>query len=125
MRKIPLTGEAPMSKAPEKGFATLSAHLHPDLPLAPLPRVVNLAAVALGRLRRQSLPRGPRVPARPLAGIRDRLTQRGPRFLKHDRVTGDDSSQPLANRSLPRLVAGGARRPVTLDRTEGGTVTVR
>ena len=62
--------------------------------------------------------------ARPLAGIRDSLKKRVQRFLKNDRVTGDDYYQPLAKCILHRLVAGGARLHLTLDRTEWGTFNV-
>jgi hypothetical protein len=124
MRKIPLTVEATMIKPQDKVFANLSAQLHHDLPLEPLTRVVNLAAVALGILRSKSLQMGQIVTALPLAGIRDSLKKRVQRFLKNDSVTVDDYYQPLAKRILHRLVAGGARRHLTLDRTEWGTFNV-
>ena len=107
-----------MIKAQDKVFANLSAQLHHDLPLEPLTRVVNLAAVALGILRSKSLQMGQIVTALPLAGIRDSLKKRVQRFLKNDSVTVDDYYPPLAKRILHRVVAGGARRPLTLDRTE-------
>jgi hypothetical protein len=107
-----------MIKAQDKVFANLSAQLHHDLPLEPLTRVVNLAAVALGILRSKSLQVGQIVTALPLAGIRDSLKKRVQRFLKNDSVTIDDYYQPLAKRILHRLVAGGARLHLTLDRTE-------
>jgi len=105
-------------KPQDKVFANLIAQLHHDLPLEPQTRVVNLAAVALGILRSKSLQVGQIVTALPLAGIRDSLKQRVQRFLKNDSVTVDDYYQPLAKRILHRLVAGGARLHLTLDRTE-------
>ncbi|MBI3412059.1 MAG: IS4 family transposase [Planctomycetes bacterium] len=113
-----------MIKPQDKVFANLSAQLHHDLPLEPLTRVVNLAAVALGILRSKSLQMGQIVTALPLAGIRDSLKKRVQRFLKNDSVTVDDYYQPLAKRILHRLVAGGARLHLTLDRTEWGTFNV-
>jgi len=47
-----------MLKPQDKVVANLSAQLHHDLPLEPLTRVVNLAAVALGILRSKSLQLG-------------------------------------------------------------------
>ncbi len=113
-----------MIKPQDKVFANLSAQLHHDLPLEPLTRVVNLAAVALGILRSKSLQMGQIVTALPLAGIRDSLKKRVQRFLKNASVTVDDYYQPLAKRILHRLVAGGARLHLTLDRTEWGDCNV-
>ncbi len=113
-----------MIKAQDKVFANLSAQLQRDLPLEPLTRVVNLAAVALGILRSKSLQVGQIVTASPLAGTRDSLKKRVQRFLKNASVTVDDYYQPLAKRILQRLVAGGARPHLTLDRTEWGDSNV-
>lgn len=105
-------------KPQDKVFANLSAQLQRDLPLEPLTRVVNLAAVALGILRSKSLQMGQIVSALPLEGTRDSLKKRVQRFLKNASVVVDDYYQPLAQRILQRLVAGGARVHLTLDRTE-------
>jgi hypothetical protein len=109
-----------MIKAQDKVFANLTHQLHRDLPLEPLTRVVNLAAVAVGILRSKSLQVGQIVTASPLAGSRDSLKKRVQRFLKNASVTVEDYYQPLAKRILRRLVAGGARVHLTLDRTEWG-----
>ena len=109
-----------MIKPQDKMFANLIEQLRRDLPLEPLTRVVNLAAVALGILRSKSLQVGQIVTASPLEGTRDSLKKRVHRFLKNDSVTVDDYYQPLAQRILRRLVAGGARLHLTLDRTEWG-----
>src|SRR5713226_9835681 len=114
-----------MIKAQDKVFANLLTQLRRDLPLEPLTRVVNLAAVALGILRSKSLQVGQIVTASPLAGTRDSLKKRVQRFLKNASVTVDDYYQPLAKRILRRLVAGGARVHLTLDRTEWGTFNIR
>src|SRR5712691_3603634 len=113
-----------MIKAQDKVFANLLTQLRRDLPLEPLPRVVNLAAVALGILRSKSLQVGQIVTASPLEGTRDSLKKRVHRFLTNDSVTVDDYHQPLAQRLLRRLVAGGARLHLTLDRTEWGDFTI-
>jgi hypothetical protein len=113
-----------MIKAQDKGFANLTHQLHRDLPLEPLTRMVNLAAVAVGSLRSKSLQVGQLVTASPLAGSRDSLKKRGQRFLKNPSVTGEDYSQPLAKRILRRVVAGGARVHLTRDRTEWGDFNV-
>ena len=107
-----------MIKPQDKVFANLIQQLQHDLPQEPLTRVVNLAAVALGILRSKSLQVGQIVTASPLAGTRDSLKKRVQRFLKNASVTVDDYYQPLATRILRRLVAGGARLHLTLDRTE-------
>jgi hypothetical protein len=57
-----------MIKPRDKVFANLIAQLHRDLPLEPLTRLVNLAAIALGILRSQSLQVGQILTAMPLAG---------------------------------------------------------
>src|SRR6266852_4226513 len=111
-------------KSQDKVFANLIAQLHHDLPLEPRTRVVNLAAVALGILRSRSLQVGQIVTASPLEGTRDSLKKRVQRFLKNASVTVDDYYQPLAKRILQRLVAGGARPHLTLDRTEWGDSNV-
>jgi len=107
-----------MIKPQDKMFANLVIQLHHDLPLAPLTRVVNLATIALGILRSKSLQVGQIITALPLAGTRDSLKKRVQRFLKNAGVTVDTYYQPLAQRILRRLVAGGARGHLTLDRME-------
>jgi len=113
-----------MIKPQDKVFANLIQHLQRDLPQEPLTRVVNLAAVALGILRSNSLPVGQIITASPLEGTRDSLKKRVQRFLKNASVVVDDYYQPLAQRILQRLVAGGARVHLTLDRTEWGGFNV-
>jgi len=113
-----------MIKAQDKVFANLTHQLHRDLPLEPLTRVVNLAAVAVGILRSKSLQVGQIVTASPLEGSRDSLKKRVQRFLKNASVTVEDYYQPLAKRLLQRLVAGGARVHLTLDRTEWGDFNI-
>jgi hypothetical protein len=111
-------------KPQDKVFANLSTQLQRDLPGDPLSRIVNLAAVALGLLRSKSLQVGQLVSALPLAGTRESLKKRVQRFLKNASVTVDDYYHPLAQRILQRLVAGGARLHLTLDRTEWGDFNV-
>jgi hypothetical protein len=111
-------------KPQDKVFANLIAQLHHDLPQEPRTRVVNLAAVALGILRSKSLQVGQIVTASPVGGTRDNLKKRVQRFLKNEGVTVDDYYQPLAKRILHRLVAGGARVHLTLDRTEWGDFNI-
>jgi len=108
----------------EKLFANLTHHLHHDLPQEPRTRIVNLAALALGVLGSKSLQLGQIVPALPLAGTRDTLKKRRQRFLKNARVTVEGYYEPLAKRILQRLVAGGARLHLTLDRTEWGAFNI-
>ena len=107
-----------MIKPQDKVFANLTHQLHRDLPLEPLTRLVNLAAVAVGILRSKSLQVGQIVTASPLAGSRDSLKKRVQRFLKNPDVMVEEYYSPLAKRMLKRLVAGGARVYLTLDRTE-------
>jgi hypothetical protein len=52
-----------MIKPQDKLFANLSTQLQRDLPLEPLTRLVNLAAVAVGVLRSKSLQLGQIVTA--------------------------------------------------------------
>ena len=78
-----------MIKPQDKVFANVITHLHRDLPLQPLTRVVNLAARALGLLRRKSLQVGQILTALPLAGTRATLKQRGQRSLTNPDVTGE------------------------------------
>jgi len=113
-----------MIKPQDKVFANLTHQLQRDLPLEPLTRVVNLAAVAVGSLRSKSLQVGQIVTASPLAGSRDSLKKRVPRFLKNASGTVEDYYQPLAKRILRRLVAGGARVHLTLDRPEWGDFNI-
>src|SRR2546430_11585862 len=54
----------------------------------------------------------------PLDGSRDSLKKRVQRFLKNPDVRVEEYYSPLAQRMLKRLVAGGARVYLTLDRTE-------
>jgi hypothetical protein len=109
-----------MIKPQDKVFANLSHQLQRDLPQEPPTRLINLAAVALGILCSKSLQVGQIITALPLAGTRDSLKKRVQRFLKNEGVTVDDYYQPLAQRILRRLVTGGARLHLTLDRTEWG-----
>ena len=109
-----------MIKPQDKVFANLTHQLHRDLPREPLTRLVNLAAVAVGILRSKSLQVGQIVTASPLDGSRDSLKKRAPRFLKNTSVSVEEYSQPVATRMLRRLVTGGARLHLTLDRTEWG-----
>jgi hypothetical protein len=109
-----------MIKPQDKVFANLSHQLQRDLPQEPPTRLGNLAAVALGILCRKSLQVGQLIAALPLAGARDSLKKRVQRFLKNEGVSVEAYYQPLARRILRRLVAGGARVPLTLDRTEWG-----
>lgn len=106
----------------DKLFATLIAHLQRDLPREPLPRLVNLAAIALGIVRSKSLQVGQIVTPLPLAGPRDTLKKRVQRFLQNPDVTVELYYAPLARRLLQRLATGGARIHVTIDRTEGGAM---
>ncbi len=113
-----------MIKPQDKVFANLTQQLHRDLPLEPLTRIVNLAAVAVGILRSKSLQVGQIVTASPLEGNRDSLKKRVQRFLKNASVSVEEYYQPLAKRILRRLVAGGARLHLTLDRTEWGDFNI-
>src|SRR5437016_1871886 len=108
----------------DKVFANLTEHLHRDLPLEPLTRIVNLAAIALGVLRSKSLQVGQIVTALPLAGARDSLKKSVQRFLKNPDVTVDDYYHPLAKLILKRLVGGRARVHLTIDRTQWATCNV-
>jgi hypothetical protein len=107
-----------MIKPQDKMFANLITQLQRDLPLEPLTRVVNLAAVALGILRSKSLQVGQIITATPLAGTRDTLKKRVQRFLRNPSVAVELYYEPLARRILQRLVGGGARIHLTVDRTE-------
>jgi hypothetical protein len=107
-----------MIKPQDKVFANLIAQLHRDLPLEPLTRVVNLAALALGIVRSKSLQVGQILTALPLAGTRDTLKKRVQRFLRNPSVEVDLYYAPLARRILQRLANGGARIHLTIDRTE-------
>jgi hypothetical protein len=113
-----------MIKPQDKMFANLITQLQRDLPLEPLTRLVNLAAIALGVLRSKSLQIGQILTATPLAGTRDSLKKRVQRFLKNPSVTVELYYEPLARRILQRLVAGGARIHLTVDRTEWGTFNI-
>jgi hypothetical protein len=109
-----------MIKPQDKMFANLTHQLQRDLPLEPLTRLVNLAAIALGVLRSKSLQVGQILTALPLAGTRDSLKKRVQRFLKNPSVTVELYYEPLARRILQRLAGGGARIHLTVDRTEWG-----
>src|SRR2546426_3654371 len=113
-----------MIKPQDKLVANFIAQLHRDLPLEPLTRLVNLAAVALGILRSKSLQVGQIIAALPLAGTRDTLKKRVQRFLKNPGVTGELYYEPVARRILQRLAAGGARIHLTVDRTEWGAFNI-
>jgi hypothetical protein len=113
-----------MIKPQDKVFANLMHQLHRDLPQEPPTRLVNLAAIALGILCSKSLQVGQIIAALPLAGARDSLKKRVQRFLKNDGVTVDAYYQPLARRILRRLVTGGARVHLTVDRTEWGAFNI-
>lgn len=102
----------------DKLFGDLIQQLQSDLPTEPCTRVVNLAAVAIGVVRSKSLQVGQIVAASPLEAARDSIKKRVQRFLKNDGVRIDEYQKPLARRVLKRLVAGGARVHLTLDRTE-------
>jgi hypothetical protein len=108
----------------DKMFANLITQLRRDLPLEPLTRVVNLAAIALGILRSKSLQVGQILTALPLAGTRDTLKKRVQRFLRNPSVAVELYYEPLARRILQRLAAGGARIHLTIDRTEWGDVNI-
>jgi hypothetical protein len=110
-----------MIKPQETMFANLIAQFQRDLPLEPLTRIVNLAAVAVGVLRSKSLQLGQIVTALPLDGTRDTLKKRVQRFVKNPGVTVEVYAEPVARRILQRLAAGGARRYLTVDRTEWRT----
>jgi len=107
-----------MIKPQDQVFANLMTQLHRDLPLEPLTRVVNLAALALGILRSKSLQVGQILTAMPLAGTRDTLKKRMQRFLRNPGIEVELYYEPLARRMLQRLAAGGARIHLTRDRTE-------
>jgi hypothetical protein len=113
-----------MIKPQDKMFANLITQLQRDLPLEPLTRVVNLAAIALGILRSKSLQVGQILTALPLAGTRDTLKKRVQRFLKNPEVTVEFYYAPLARRILQRLAGGGARIHLTVDRTEWGAFNI-
>jgi hypothetical protein len=113
-----------MIKPQDKMFANLITQLQRDLPLEPLTRLVNLAAVAVGVLRSKSLQLGQIVTALPLDGTRDTRKKRLQRFVKNAGVTAEVYSAPVARRILQRLAAGGARIHLTLDRTEWGNFNI-
>jgi hypothetical protein len=107
-----------MIKPQDQVFAHLLHQLHRDLPQEPPTRLVNLAAVALGIVCSKSLQVGQIINALPLSSTRDSRKKRVQRFLKNPDVAVDEYYSPLAKRILKRLVAGGARVHLTLDRTE-------
>jgi len=113
-----------MIKPQDQVFANLMHQLHRELPQEPLTRLVNLAAVALGIRSSKSLQVGQIITALPLDGARDSRKKRVQRFLKNEGVSVDTYYQPLAQRILRRLVAGGARWHLTLDRTEWGAFNI-
>ncbi len=113
-----------MIKPQDKVFANLSHQLQRDLPQEPPTRLVNLAAIAMGILCSKSLQVGQIITALPLEGARDSRKKRVQRFLKNEGVSVDDYYQPLAQRILRRVVAGGARVPLTLERTEWGAFNI-
>jgi hypothetical protein len=107
-----------MIKPQEKMFANLLVQLQRDLPMEPVTRLVNLAAVAVGMLRSKSLQLGQIVTALPLEGTRDTLKKRLQRFVKNPGVRVEVYAEPGARRVLQRLAAGRARLHLILDRTE-------
>jgi hypothetical protein len=113
-----------MIKPQDKMSANLITQLQRDLPREPLPRLVNLAALALGLLRSKSLQVGQILTATPLAGTRDSRKKRVQRFLKNPSVTVELYYEPVARRMLQRLAGGGARLHLTIDRTEWGEVNL-
>ena len=113
-----------MIKPQDKVFAHLITQLQRDLPLEPLTRLVNLAAIALGILRSKSLQVGQILTATPWAGTRASLKERVQRLLKNPSVTIEPYSEPVARRILTRLAAGGARIHLTGDRTEWGAFNI-
>jgi hypothetical protein len=113
-----------MIKPQGRVFANLSHQLQRDLPQEPPTRLVNLAAVALGILCSKSLQVGQIITALPLAGARDSLKKRVQRFRKNEGVSVAAYYRPLAKRILRRLVAGGARVHLTLDRPEWGAFNI-
>ncbi|MEW6297260.1 MAG: hypothetical protein AB1671_05900 [Thermodesulfobacteriota bacterium] len=113
-----------MIKPQDKVFANLIPQLHQDWPLEPLPRVVNLAALALGLVRSTSLHVGQIITALPLVGTRDSLKKRVQRLLRNPSVAVELYYEAVARRILQRVAAGGARIHVTIDRTEGGDFNV-
>lgn len=113
-----------MIRPQDKMFANLLTQLHRDLPREPLTRLVNLAAIALGIVRSKSLQVGQIVTAMPLPGTRDSLKKRVQRFLKNPGVTVEIHYEPVARRLLQRLVAGGARIHLTIDRTKWGEFNI-
>ena len=113
-----------MIKTRDRLFSNLMAQLHKDVPLEPMSRVVNLAAIALGMLRSKSVQVGQIVTSLPLPGIRDSLKKRVQRFLKNPEVEVEVYQEPVARRVLKRLVEGGARIPLILDRTEWGIFNI-
>jgi hypothetical protein len=113
-----------MIKPQDKVFANLIQQLQRDLPLEPLTRVVNLAALALGILRSKSRQVGQILTALPLAGTRDPLKKRVQRFLRNPGVEVGLYYAPRARRILQRLAGGGARIHLTIDRTEWGAFNI-
>jgi hypothetical protein len=122
--RTPPTPEALRSKPQDKLFANVITHLQRDLPLEPLTRLVNLAALARGILRSKSRQGGQILTATPLAGTRATLKKRVQRGLKNPSVTVALSYAPLARRILQRRASGGARIHLTIDRTAWGAVTL-
>jgi hypothetical protein len=113
-----------MIKPQDRMFANLMTQLNRDLLQEPLPRVVTLAALALGVLRSKSRQVGQIITALPVAGTRDTLKKRVQRFLRHPSVEVELYYAPLARRILQRLAGGGARIHLTIDRTEWGTANL-
>lgn len=82
------------------GFALSTAH--------------QLAAIALGIVRRKRLQGGQTPPALPLAGTRDTREKRVHQLLRTPDVTVERYDEPLARRLLQQLAADSARIPLTL-----------
>ena len=107
-----------MIETPDSLFANLTEQLLWDLPQEPETRVVNLAAVAIGVFQSRSLQVGQVVARSPLEASRDALKKRVQRFLKNPGVQVEVYQFPLVQRILGRIVAGGRRVLLILDRTE-------
>ncbi|HZA22862.1 MAG TPA: IS4 family transposase [Dehalococcoidia bacterium] len=105
-------------------FANLMEQLRYDLPTEPETRVVNLAGVAIGIFRSRSLQVGQVVARSPLEASWDALKKRVQGFLKNSGVQVEVYQFPLAQRILGRIVAGGRRVLLILDRTEGDAFNI-
>ena len=107
-----------MNETQDPVFANLMEQLRYDLPTEPETQVVNLAGVAIGIFRSRSLQVGQVLARSPLEASRDALKKRVQRFLKNPGVQVEVYQFPLAQRILGRIVAGGRRVLLILERTE-------